>query len=115
MIFYLTGTEPKSLSQYTVSSSGGDSPLQPIRPLPHQMSGSTYSLSGGTMSTMSDVGADFNTPPLAEAFHVRQRLSSDSSLRPSVSDAGSLASDVSHVTPSSAGSQISYGNLLTIA
>lgn len=112
MIFYLTGTEPKSLSQYTVSSSGGDSPLQPIRPLPHQMSGSTYSLSGGTMS---DVGADFNTPPLAEAFHVRQRLSSDSSLRPSVSDAGSLASDVSHVTPSSAGSQISYGNLLTIA
>lgn len=107
------GTEPKSLSQYTISSSSGDSPIQPIRPLPHQISGSTYSLSGGTMSTMSDGGADFNTPPVAEDFHVRQRLSSGSSGRPSVSDAGSLASNVSHVTPSSAGSQISYEHKLT--
>lgn len=110
MIFCLSGTEPKSLSQYTVSSNSGDSPIQPLRPLPHQMSGSTYTLSGGTMSTMSDGGADFNTPPVAEAFHVRQRLSSGSSGRPSVSDAGSLASSVSLMTPSSAGSQIPYGN-----
>lgn len=109
MIFCLSGTEPKSLSQYTVSSKSDDSPIQSIRPLPHQFSGSTYSLSGGTMSTLSDGGVDFNTPPVAEAFHVRQRLSSGSSGQP-VSDVGSLASNVSHVTPSSAGSQIPYGN-----